>query len=220
MSSPGLLPVPTLRALPRASEGGPLFATHAGPQAGGKSAKLQPTPVPPRRKVDGVDPRAPWLALAYRSALPTAEALRIALGPGPDPAAFPPDVLARESRDLAALDALGVRLLTIADPDYPQRLREGPAPLVLQVAGRVDLLHRPRVDVLAGHKRLAPCLEDGTAAVAVLSKGMLRARTLLRALHEPIEEGRIALVTAEPPRASWGPVRDRHRDALCASLRR
>ena len=166
-----------------------------------------------------MDDRAAWMALAYRSALSTPEMMRVALGDGPDPAAFPPDVLAREAADLAALDDLGVRVLTIAESAYPARLREGAAPIVLQVAGRVDLLHDGGAEVLAGHKPLGAALEEGTPAVAVLSKGLLKAKSLLRALAEPIADGQVALVSAEPPRATWGPVRDRNRDALCALLR-
>lgn len=162
---------------------------------------------------------AAWMALAYRTAMGPAEALAIALGGGPDAAAFPPELLEREAEDLEALRALGVRLLTIADPEYPARLREGPAPLLLQVAGRAALLGDEAVEVLAGHKRLPGVLDAGHRAVVVLSKGMLRARTLLRALAEPVEDGAVALVSAEPPRATWGPVRDRRRDALVQALK-
>jgi predicted Rossmann fold nucleotide-binding protein DprA/Smf involved in DNA uptake len=163
------------------------------------------------------------MALAFRSALPTADALRIALGDGPDPDAFPPDVLAREAEDVRALDELGVRVLPIADPDYPERLRAGDGPLVLCVAGRVALLHAPDTPVFAGHRgaageALAGVVDSGGSAIVVLSKGLLRAKTLLRALHEPLENGCLALVSAEPPRAAWGPIRDRRRDALAALL--
>ena len=168
---------------------------------------------------------AAWLALAYRSALPTAEALRIALGSGPDPSAFPPSVLEAEQRDHDALVELGVRVLPIADPEYPKRLRAADGPLVLQVAGRVSLLEDEGVPVLRGYRgaagqQLAELLDSGGRAIVVLSKGLLKAKSLLRALHEPLADGAIALVTAEPPRASWGPLRDRNRDALAARLTR
>ena len=159
-----------------------------------------------------------WLALAYRSAQPSAELWRIALGPGPDADAFPPDVLEREADDARALRDLGVRLLTCADAEYPARLRDATGPILLQVAGRAALLEEEGVTVLAGHKRLGEVLDAGDRAVVVLSKGMLKAKSLLAALQEPIADGMIALVTAEPPRAVWGPIRDRRRDALCRTL--
>jgi hypothetical protein len=168
---------------------------------------------------------AAWMALAYRSALPTAEQLRIVFEDGPDPDRFPPDVLAKEAADLAALDDLGVRVLTVHDDEYPEQLRDEDGPLVLQVAGRAALLDEEDVEVVAGYRgkpgeRLMELLDSGSRAVVVMNKGMLKARTLLRALHEPIENGSVALVSAEPPRASWGPVRDKNRDALAARLRR
>ncbi|MGH7163313.1 MAG: hypothetical protein ACREID_07500 [Planctomycetota bacterium] len=168
---------------------------------------------------------AAWLALAYRTTLPDAEALRIALGPGPDPGAFPRDVIEREAADLEALERLGARLVTIADAEYPRRLRGDEAPLLLQVAGRVSLLDAERVAFLAGARgeparRLADVLDAGGRAVVVLSKGMLRAEGWLRALREPIDDGSLALVSAEPPRAGWGPLRDRRRDALLTKLSR
>ena len=158
------------------------------------------------------------MALAWRSSMSTAETLRVALGPGPDAGSFPPDVLAREEEDLAGLRDLGVRLLTIADPDFPDRLRED-GPVVLQVAGRADLLSAEGVTVLAGHKRLGETLDAGDRAVIVLSKGMLKARTLLRALHEQIEEGTVTSVTAEPPVAHRSPGGARRRDVLVQALK-
>ena len=162
---------------------------------------------------------APWLALAYRSALPSAEQARIALGDGPRAEDFPPEVIEREEQDLRALEELGVRILTVADADYPERLRAQEGPVVLQVAGRVSLLSDEGVEILAGHKLLGDLLDRGDRAVVVLSKGMLKAKSLLRALHEPIADGAIALLTAEPPRATWGPVRDIHRDRLVQALK-
>ena len=41
---------------------------------------------------------------------------------------------------------------------------------------------------------------------------------LLRALHESLENGSMTLLSAEPPRATWGPVRDSHRDQLISML--
>jgi hypothetical protein len=48
----------------------------------------------------------------------------------------------------------------------------------------------------------------------VLSKGLLHAKTLLRQLHDELADGQVALVSAESPRAAWGPIRDRRRDEL------
>jgi predicted Rossmann fold nucleotide-binding protein DprA/Smf involved in DNA uptake len=166
---------------------------------------------------------AAWLALAFRSGLPEAERRRIALGGGPDPRAFPAAVLAREAEELRALDALGARVLPIVHPDYPGRLREEEGPLVLAVAGRVDLLSRGGVSWFgrlrgAPGERLMETLAEGAAAVVVLAKGMLAARTLLRALHEPLDDGTVAVVSAEPPAAAWGPARDVSRDRLLSAL--
>jgi predicted Rossmann fold nucleotide-binding protein DprA/Smf involved in DNA uptake len=163
---------------------------------------------------------AAWMALAYRSALPTAERLRAADDGGIE---FPDDVIAREEADLAALSDLGVRVLTVRDDEYPARLRGDDGPLVLQVAGRAALLEDEGVEVVAGYRgregqRLMELLDAGGRAVVVMNKGLLRAQSLLRALHEPLENGSVALVSAEPPRASWGPLRDRNRDALAARL--
>jgi len=161
-----------------------------------------------------------WMALAWRSALGAAEQGRIALGPGPRAEDYERGVLDREAEDLRLLEDLGVRLLPITDPEYPQRLREREGPVLLQVAGRVALLEEEGVAIVAGHKPLGPLLDSGDRAVAVLSKGLLSAKTLLRALHEPLADGQVALVSAEPPRATWGPVRDGRRDRLCAQLTR
>ena len=171
-----------------------------------------------------MDERAVWLALAFRTAHGSAGALRIALGPGPDPSAFPAEVLEAEAVALAELQDRGVRLLTIRDPGYPGRLRGAGAPLVLFVAGRAALLEEEGVSWFGRFRgpegaRLAETLDAGGRAVLVLSKGLLRADSLLRALEEPIENGALALLSAEPPRASWGPVRDRRRDLLLARLR-
>ncbi|MDH3591893.1 MAG: hypothetical protein OER88_08450 [Planctomycetota bacterium] len=165
---------------------------------------------------------AAWLALAYRSALPTSEMLRVALEGGPDPDAFPPDVLEREARDVAALDDLGVRLVPIGSPEYPLRLRAA-GPVVLQVAGRVSLLSEPGVTVATKFRgepgrMLVETLESGGNAVLVLSKGMLKATSLLRGMQHYLDNGAIAVVSAEPPRAAWGPVRDARRDVLAARL--
>ena len=158
---------------------------------------------------------AAWMVLAYRSGLSHAERMRIAVGPGPDPESLPDDVLEREAKDLERLRDLGVRVLTLADPEYPTRLRDD-GPLVLQVAGRPELLEEEGVECLAGHRELQD-LDQRT--VIVLSKGMLKAKTLLRALHEPIADGTITLVSAEPPRATWSRLRDQRRDALAERLR-
>ncbi|MFB3066892.1 MAG: hypothetical protein ACE10D_10320 [Planctomycetota bacterium] len=78
-----------------------------------------------------------WMALAYRAPLPAPARLDVALGSGPDSVPFPPEVLQREQEDLLALQDLGVRVLTLSDEDYPDRLRrqEDP-PLLLHVAER------------------------------------------------------------------------------------
>jgi hypothetical protein len=158
---------------------------------------------------------AAWMVLAWRSGLGHAERMRIALGPGPDPEALPDDALEREAKDLEQLRDLGVRVLTIKDPEYPACLRDD-GPLVLQVAGRPELLEEEGVACLAGHRGLKDLDQQ---AVIVLSKGMLRAKTLLRALHDPIRDGMIALVSAEPPRATWNQLRDQRRDELARRLR-
>jgi predicted Rossmann fold nucleotide-binding protein DprA/Smf involved in DNA uptake len=164
-----------------------------------------------------------WLALAYRSLLGEGERRAVAQGPGPDPSDFPEAVLARERGDAKELEDLGVRLLALPDEEYPARLRRAEGPLLLQVAGRPSLLAEEGVKVLAGVRgaaagALQETLDSGGRAVVVLSKGMLQAKSLLRALAEPIADGALALVTAEPPRATWGPLRDRRRDALARLL--
>ena len=168
---------------------------------------------------------AAWMALAYRTPMSSAELQRIALGEGPRAEDFPQEVYEREAEDLRSLEELDVRLLTLADAEYPERLRGEDAPLLLQVAGPVSLLEAEGVEFVAGYRgkggrRLQEVLDRGDRAVVVLSKGMLNARSVLRALHEPIADGSVALLSAEPPRASWGPVRDRNRDALIRALTR
>ena len=96
-------------------------------------------------------------------------------------------------------------------------------PVVLQVAGRADLIDEDGVEFIAGsgakgRQALAERIESGSRCVVVLSKGMLKAKSMLRALHEPLEYGQMALISAEPPRAAWGPIRDSHRDQLLAML--
>ena len=162
-------------------------------------------------------PLSAWMAQAYRSAVP------LPPGAAPDPDAFSADVLEREAADLHALEDLGVRVLTILDDAYPERLRGDGAPLVLQVAGRTALLHDDGVTVFARYRgdegaHLADTLDSGGRAILVLSKGMLKAGSLLKALAQPIADGSLTLISAEPPRASWGPVRDRRRDAIRRSL--
>ncbi len=120
---------------------------------------------------------------------------------------------------------LGVRVLTIEDEEYPERLKGDGAPLVLQVAGRTTLLHDEGVTVFARYRgeegaRLMDTLDGGGRAILVLSKGMLKAGSLLKGLAEPIADGSITLISAEPPRASWGPVRDKRRDVIRDALTR
>jgi len=166
---------------------------------------------------------AAWLALAFRSPLSHAQKLERAQGAAPRDEEFDPALLAREEEDWRALEALGIALLTIADERYPERLRAGPAPLLLFLAGRASLLEERGALVVAGVRgaageALVETLDGGGRAVAVLSKGLLSARSLLRALHEPIADGSLALVSAEPPRAAWGPSRDARRARIVAAL--
>jgi hypothetical protein len=158
---------------------------------------------------------AAWMTLAWRTPLSDAERLAIATEGGPDRDALPADALEREAGDLEKLEDLGVRVLTLEDPEYPERLREE-GPLVLQVAGNADLLEDDDVECLSGHKHLR---DLDQRAVIVLSKGLLKAKTLLRTLHDPIRDGTITLVSAEPPRATWNRLRDRRRDELAQRLR-
>ena len=90
---------------------------------------------------------AAWLALAYRSMLPAAEQRRIALTDGPGD--FPAAVMAREAEDVQELQGLGVELVTVRDPDFPERLRQD-GPIVLQVAGRAGLLGEQGVEPVGG----------------------------------------------------------------------
>jgi len=163
------------------------------------------------------------MALAYRSGRSEADKLRIALDTGPTEEMFGADVLQGEQADYEALTELGARLVTLADAEFPERLRGEDAPLVLQVAGSLALLNGDDVSVMAFRTKAAPELseriESGERVVVVLSKGMLKARSLLRALAESIADGQVALVSAEPPRSSWGPVRDLRRDKLAQRLK-
>jgi len=148
---------------------------------------------------------AAWMVRAYRGALAA------------------PELVEREQEDLDALAELGVRVLTPSDEGYPPRLADEDT-IVLQVAGRPSLLHEEGVEIVAGHRgaaaqRLVEVLDGGGRAVMVVSKGLLQARTLLRALGEALRDGSVAVVSREPPRATWGPVRDRRRDALAGLLR-
>jgi len=170
-----------------------------------------------------MEEQAAWLALAYRSGMSDSVKREIALGPGADASDYPPDVIEREAEDAQALADLGVRLIPITDPDYPERLLMSQGPVVLQVAGRADLIDEDGVEFIAGsgakgRQELAERIESGSRCVVVLSKGMLKAKSMLRALHEPLEYGQMALISAEPPRAAWGPIRDSHRDQLLAML--
>ena len=165
-----------------------------------------------------------WMALAWRSGLPDAERWERAKGMGPGEGEFAEEVLERERADLRALERIGVRLVRAIDPEFPERWRAPPAPVLLQVAGNAALLGAPGVEFVAGARgsegaRLADLLDRGGRACVLLSKGLLSARGELRALAEPIADGSLALVSAEPPRASWGPARERRRAALLALLR-
>jgi hypothetical protein len=161
---------------------------------------------------------AAWLALAFRTALPTAEAARIAFGDGPKPGDYPKAVIANEVEDLRALEALGVRVITVKDPEFPEKLKSDDGPYVLQVAGRKGLIGEGGVKWLGGHRALGDAMERGDRAVVVVSKGLLNAKTLLRQLHDAIEDGQVALVSAEQPRAAWGPLRDQRRDEIVGRM--
>jgi len=69
-----------------------------------------------------------------------------------------------------------------------------------------------------GKAAIGEALEACDRFVVVLSKGMLKARTLLRALEEPLDHGTAAVLSIEPPRSSWGPTRDANRDVLLRGL--
>ena len=162
--------------------------------------------------------KAGWLTLAYRSGLSDEEKRERALaGDVPDHA---------EDKDLAAigqLEEFGVQLLTL--DEMPERLQFDGGPVVVQVAGRAELIDEEGVRFLAGsgakgRAAIADALDSGDRIVVVLSKGMLKAKSLLSALREPIEFGSVALLSAEPPQATWGPVRDANRDQLLGALNR
>ncbi|MFQ5845253.1 MAG: hypothetical protein ACE5JG_09730, partial [Planctomycetota bacterium] len=145
-----------------------------------------------------------WMALAYRLPVTAQERREIALGPGPDTLDFPPDILARERQDLEALEELGVALVTLRDERYPARLRDlDDPPLLLHVAGRPELLSEDGAGLCAGVRdpALHEALDAGSRTVLLLSKGMLKARNLVRGLSEPIADGSLAVLSAEPPRA-------------------
>ena len=170
-----------------------------------------------------MEEQAAWLALAYRSGMSDTTKREIALGPGAHPDDYPADIIEREAEDARELAEMGVRLIPITDPDYPARLLMAQGPVVLQVAGRPDLIDEEGVAFLPGsgakgRQAIAERMDSGDRCVVVLSKGMLKARSTLQALHEPLENGSTTLVSAEPPRAAWGPVRDSHRDQLISML--
>ena len=167
-----------------------------------------------------MESHAAWISLAYRSGLSDAEKRAAA-----EAGEFPNLVEMRDLSDLRELKELGVRLLTLQDEDFPDRLRHEGGPLIVQVAGRIDLIDDEGVRFLPGsgakgRQAIAEALDAGDRMVIVLSKGMLKARTMLKALHEPIDEGSVTLLSAEPPRAAWGPIRDANRDRLLATLAR
>lgn len=166
-----------------------------------------------------MESRAAWISLAFRSGLSDAEKRARA-----EAGDFPNVVELKDLSDLRELEQLGVRLLTFEDDDFPERLQREDGPLLVQVAGRAELIDQEHVKFVPGSgakgkEAIAAGLEAGDRMVIVLSKGMLKARAMLKALHEPIEEGSVALLSAEPPRAAWGPLRDANRDRLLQSLR-
>lgn len=167
---------------------------------------------------------AAWMALAWRSGAPAAERWRVASGAGPREEDFPDATLARCREELSALAACGVRIVGARDAEFPERWRVPEGPLALQVAGRPALLREAGASWFSGARgaegaRLADLLDRGGLACVLLAKGLLRARAELSAFAEPLADGSLALVSAEPPGASWGPVREARRKALLALLR-
>ena len=165
-----------------------------------------------------MESHARWISLAFRSGLSDDEKRARA-----EAGDFPNLVEMRDLSDLRELEELGVRLLTLEDDEFPDRLRQEGGPLIVQIAGSTHLVDADGVRFLPGsgakgRAAIAEAIESGDRFVVVLSKGMLKARTLLKALREPIEDGTAALLSAEPPRAAWGPVRDANRDRLILSL--
>ncbi|MEM8882968.1 MAG: hypothetical protein AAGD14_02775 [Planctomycetota bacterium] len=165
-----------------------------------------------------MDTRPAWLTFAYRSGLSDHE--KWARG---HTSLLPAEPEARDVEAVAALDELGVHLLHRENPDFPTRLAYEDGPIVVQVAGNPELIDDEDVRFVPGSGKLGrqaieEGLEAGDRMVLVPSKGMLKARTMLKALAERIEEGQVALLSAEPPLAAWGPVRDSHRDQLIHRL--
>ena len=101
-----------------------------------------------------------WMALAFRSAHSGPEKLRIALGGELDEEMFPREVLDGEQADYEAMTESGIELLTLADAEYPGRLRGEDAPLVLQIAGHKSLLNDEGVRILAYRSKAAPELAE------------------------------------------------------------
>ncbi len=164
--------------------------------------------------------KAGWLTLAYRSGLSDFDKQdRAERGEIPDHA---------EDRDVAAvlaLEELGVRLISLNEDEFPERLRFEGGPVLAQVVGCVDLIDTDEVKFLGGtgakgRQAIADALEAGDRIVIVLSKGMLKARSMLNALREPIEDGSVTLLSVEPPQSTWGPIRDANRDQLMVALQR
>ena len=165
-----------------------------------------------------MESRAAWITLAYRSGLSDAEK-RMRAESGDLPNLFE----MRDLSDLRELEEMGIRLLTLEDDEFPDRLRTEDGPILIQVAGRADLIDAEGVRFLPGsgkkgREAIAEALDSGDRTVVVLSKGMLKARSLLSALAEQIDAGSVTLLSAEPPRAAWGPVRDANRDRLLETL--
>jgi hypothetical protein len=165
-----------------------------------------------------------WMALAWRSGAPAEERWRVASGAGPREEDFPEAAIARCRAELVELAARGVRIVRAADAEFPDEWRLPRGPLALQVAGRPALLREPEAAWFSGVRgaegaRLADRLDRGGLACVLLAKGLLRAQAELSAFAEPLSDGSLALVSAEPPRAAWGPVREARRKALLAARR-
>lgn len=99
-------------------------------------------------------------ATALRAHLP--DAAVSALRAGPDPALL--------ARTLDWLDQPGNRLLTLADPDYPQSLLEtADPPPVLYLKGRPALLNAPTLAVVGSRNATPQGVRDAEAFAAELS---------------------------------------------------
>lgn len=105
---------------------------------------------------------------------------------------------AAAEREVAALQKLGARLLTLADPDYPQALAAVPdAPPVLSVRGHVHLLERPAIAIVGARNASA----NGRTLAERLARdlgeaGYLVASGLARGIDAAAHRGALPHATA------------------------